>query len=88
MQPISYELLPDRSKRAKKKYNENGVRGVLEIPSGRTPDITSWPKREMPPVRRMKINESATARSLKSFSTSWVSEGKSPRLTRDLGENT
>jgi hypothetical protein len=39
---ITYEVLPDRSKRARKKYHENGVLGVLEIPSGRTPDMNAW----------------------------------------------
>jgi hypothetical protein len=39
---ITYEILPDGIKRAKRTYNDGVVRGVLEIPSGRSTDMNAW----------------------------------------------
>ena len=39
---VAYEMLPDGSKRARRKYHNSGVLGVLEIPSGRSVDTNAW----------------------------------------------
>jgi hypothetical protein len=39
---ITYETLPDGSKRARKKVRYNGILGLLEIPSGRSTDTNAW----------------------------------------------
>jgi hypothetical protein len=41
--PITYEVLPDGNKRARRKYHQNGVLGTLEIPtSGSWSDMNAW----------------------------------------------
>jgi hypothetical protein len=40
--PISYDLMTDGIKRAKRRHHVNDVMGVLEVPSGRRPDMNAW----------------------------------------------